>query len=127
MKKLVLLVGSISILTLLGCSKPDHIITIKSPVDGIFYTAEIYDGSGPVDPDFTKVYANLKHSGQSDRKLVMDGGYLDSSQIVWVGPRDVMLCSGSGPIGSFRSEVTLVAGGYSETIHNHLKEHCATR
>ena len=110
-----------------GCSKADHVTTIKSPIDGVFYTVETFNGSGPVDPDFTRVYAHLVRSGKSDKKLVMDGGYVDISQITWVGPHDVALCMESGVTNSFRSEVTLVAGGSSETIHNHLQEHCNAR
>ena len=118
--------AALSLLTafISGCAKPDKVITIKSPTDGMFYTVETFNGSGPVDPDFTRVYAHLEHSGKSDKKLVMDGGYLDISQITWVGSHYVTLCMKSGVTNSFRSEVTLISGDTSETIHNHLQEHC---
>jgi hypothetical protein len=32
-----------------------------------------------------------------------------------------------GITGTFRSEVTLISGNASETIQNHLQEHCNAR
>jgi hypothetical protein len=116
---LCLAVGMVS-----GCAKPDQVMTIKSPRDGIFYTVETFNGSGPADPDFTRVYAHLQRDGKTDKKLVLDGGYLDIVPITWVSSHDVILCLNSGVTNSFRNEVTLTAGSASETIHNHLQEHC---
>jgi hypothetical protein len=107
-----------------GCAKPDHVSTSKSPIDGLFYTVETFNGSGPVDPDYTRVYAHLQRDGKSDKQLVMDGGYLDISKITWAGSHDAILCLKSGVTKSFRSEVTLGSGSASETIRNHINEHC---
>jgi len=85
---------------------------------------ETFDGSGPVDPDYTRVYAHFRHDGKTDKQLVMDGGYLDISQITWAGSHDATLCMRSGTPKSFHSEVTLTSKGASETIHNHIDEHC---
>lgn len=115
----VLIVSLIS-----GCAKPDHVTTVKSPTEGVFYTVETFNGHGAADSDFTRVYAHLERNGKSDRKLVVDGTYLEISKIIWAGPHDVTLCKQAGITNSFRSEVTLISGDTSETIHNHLEEHC---
>ncbi len=107
-----------------GCAKPDHVTTVKSPTEGVFYTVETFNGHGAADSDFTRVYAHLDRDGKSDRKLVVDGTYLEISKITWTGPHDVTLCKQAGITNSFRSEVTLISGDTSETIHNHLEEHC---
>jgi hypothetical protein len=115
----VLIVSFIS-----GCAKPDHVTTVKSPTEGVFYTVETFNGHGAADSDFTRVYAHLDRNGKSDRKLVVDGTYLEISKITWTDPHDVTLCKQAGITNSFRSEVTLISGDTSETIHNHLEEHC---
>jgi len=60
-----------------GCAKPDHVTTVKSPTEGVFYTVETFNGHGAADSDFTRVYAHLERNGESDKKLVVDGGYLE--------------------------------------------------
>ncbi len=123
MKKQFLFATSLlSILFAMGCAKPDHVATINSPVEGVFYTVETFNGHGAPDSDFTRVYAHLERNGKSDRKLVIDGTYLQLSKILWNSPHDVTLCVTSGITDSFRSQVTLIAGSASETIHNHLQE-----
>lgn len=107
-----------------GCAKPDHVTTVKSPTEGVFYTVETFNGHGAADSDFTRVYAHLERNGKSDKKLVVDGGYLEISKIIWTGPHDVTLCKQAGITNSFRSDVTLISGDTSETIHNHLRELC---
>jgi hypothetical protein len=107
-----------------GCARPNHVTTIKSPMEGVFYTVETFYGHGAADSDFTRVYAHLERNGESDKKLVVDGGYLEISKITWSGPHDVTLCKQSGTTSSFRRDVTLNSGDISETIHNHLQEHC---
>jgi hypothetical protein len=79
-----------------GCAKPDHVTTIKSPTEGVFYTVETFNGHGAADSDFTRVYAHLERNGKSDKKLVVDGGYLEISKIIWTGPHDVTLCKQAG-------------------------------
>jgi hypothetical protein len=110
-----------------GCAKPNRVTTFKSPVDGVFYTVETYNGSGPVDPDFTRVYAHLERAGESVKKLVLDGSYLDIPQIKWADSHDVTVCMKSGVTNTFHSEVTLTSGGATETIHNRLDELCNAR
>lgn len=112
------------VVSLTGCAKPDHVETIKSPVDGLFYTVETYNGHGPADADFTRVYAHLERNGRSDKQLVVDGGYLELSKITWVSPHDVTLCMKAGVTNSFRNEVTLSLDDTSITINNHLQERC---
>lgn len=108
-----------------GCGKPDHVTTIKSPTEGLYYTVETSLGRGAISSDYTTVYAHLERDGKSDRKLVIDGEYLESTKIVWTSPHDAVLCLQSGSFtNSFRNEVTLTSGDTSETIHNHLQEHC---
>jgi hypothetical protein len=107
-----------------GCAKPDRVTTIKSPMDGVFYTVETFNGHGAADADFTRVYAHLERNGKSDKKLVVDGTYLEISKIIWTGSHDVTLCKEAGITDSFRSEVTLISGDTSETIQNQLQENC---
>jgi len=107
-----------------GCAKPDHVTTVKSPTEGVFYTVETFNGHGAADSDFTRVYAHLERNGESDKKLVVDGGYLEISKITWASPHDVTLCLQAGVTDSFRSEVTLMVGDISVTLHNHLREDC---
>lgn len=109
------------VLILLGCAKPDRVERVSSPTDGVFYTVE-YFGNGPLVSDFTRVYAHLERGGKSDKKLVIDGDYLEFSKIVWDSPHDVTLCMQRGTTNTFRNEVTLSAGNASETIYNHLRE-----
>jgi len=109
----------------LGCARPDHVESIKGPVEGVFYTVETSYGHGAASSDYTNVYAHLERNGKSDRKLVIDGEYLESIKIIWTSPHDVMLCLQPGSFtNSFKNEVTLISGDTSETIHNHLQEHC---
>jgi len=114
------------ILSLLGCAKPNRVETVNSPTNGVFYTVETF-GNGPLVSDFTRVYAHLERRGKSDKKLVIDGDYLEFSKITWNDPHDVTLCMKGGITNTFRNEVTLIVGDRpedSETIHSHLDEHC---
>jgi hypothetical protein len=106
-----------------GCAKPDHVSTIKSPVDGFFYTVETFNGSGP-SSDTTRVFAHLERNGKSKKMLVLEGENLTVAKITWSAPDDATLCLDGGITGTFRSEVTLISGNSSETIHNHLQESC---
>ncbi len=108
-----------------GCGKPDKVTTIRSPTEGLFYTVETSFGHGAISSDYTNVYAHLERNGKSDRKLVIGGEYLESIKITWTSSHDVMLCLHPGSFtDSFSNEVTLIVGDASETIHNHLQEHC---
>jgi hypothetical protein len=107
-----------------GCSKPDQVTTIKSPVEGVFFTVETFHGHGAADSDFTWVYAHLERNGKSRKVLVLSGTYLTVSKIVWVAPHEDTICIDGGITDTFRNEVTLIAGDVSETIRSHLNEHC---
>jgi hypothetical protein len=70
---------------LTGCVKPDKIITSNSPVTGLWYTVETFHGHGPLDSDYTRIYAHFDRLEKSDRKLVLSGEYLEESDIYWNG------------------------------------------
>jgi hypothetical protein len=111
-----------------GCATPDHITTTKSPIEGLFYTVEVFKADGPTS-DWTRVYAHLDRNGKAKKMLVLDGGNLIVAKIIWNSPHDVTLCLAGGVTDTFRNEVTLIVGDGpddSETIYNHLQEHCNT-
>jgi hypothetical protein len=107
-----------------GCGRPDRVDRINSPMAGLFVTVETHYGLGPTVADFTRVYAHLEANGQSDKKLLLDGEYLQNVKVVWVSPNEVTLCMREGYTESFRNNVTLRAGGMSQTIHTHIEERC---
>ncbi|MBC5805941.1 MAG: hypothetical protein GIW96_06950 [Candidatus Eremiobacteraeota bacterium] len=88
---------------------------------GLSYTFEEYNGLGPPDADFTRVYANLVRGGKSDRKLVLDGEYLLVSKVLWLRPNIVLLCVPEGITSSFSNEVTLSTDGSDETVYTVLR------
>jgi hypothetical protein len=109
-----------------GCAKPDRVITIKSPTDGVFYTVETFKAGGPTS-DTTRVYAHLERNGKAKRLLVLDGGNLTVKKIIWNDPHNATLCLDGGITETFRNHVTLIVGDApddSETINNSLLEHC---
>ena len=111
-----------------GCARPDHVDRIESPWgEGVFFTVETHHGRGPLSSDFTRVYAHLESNGKSDRKLVLDGEYLENTKVSWHSSYDVTLCVPDGYTDSFRTYVTLDSGGVSKTIHSHLQEQCTTK
>jgi len=126
MKKILLWLAFLHIGFVTGCSKPNTITTFKSPMDGLFYTVETYYGSGP-SSDTSRVYAHLERDGKTERMLVLEGENLTVKGITWDSPHAATICLEGGITGTFRSEVTLISGKTSETIQNHLQEHCKTR
>ena len=129
MRRVFLAVIFLPIVLILGCAKPDKVATFGSPVDGVFYTVEIYDGFG-LGSGTTSVYAHFERNGKSKKMLVLQGDDLTVAKIIWNGPNDVTLCLGTGFTEIFRNEVTLSLGDSpepSETISNHLQEHCDAR
>ncbi len=111
-----------------GCSKPDHVTTIKSPTEGVFYTVETFKAGGPTS-DTTRVIAHLERNGKAKKMLVLDGENLTVAKVIWNNPHDVTLCLDGGITNTFRNEVTLIVGDTpngSETIYNHLGEHCGS-
>ena len=123
MKKLLAFSTLMSVALVSGCSKPDSVATFKSPKPGLFYTVETYNGSGP-SSDTTRVFAHLDRNGKSKKMLVLEGENLTVTTITWNAPDAATFCLDGGITGTFRSEVTLISGGSSETIHNHLQESC---
>lgn len=107
-----------------SCAKPNHITRIATPIDGLIYTVERFNGTGPASSDFTRVYVNLSRDNATDRQLVVDGEYLTISKAVWSSPNRVLLCVSDGITSSYRNEVTLHAGSASETIRTILRERC---
>ena len=111
-----------------GCSKPDQVTTVTSPMQGVFYTVELFKTAGPTS-DFTRVYAHFERAGKAEKMLVLDGENLTVTKIIWNNPHDATLCLDGGITNTFRSEVTLIVGDApdaSETIYNHLGEHCGS-
>jgi hypothetical protein len=108
---------------LTGCAKPDHVTKMKSPLEEVFYTVETYYGRGP-SSDTNRVYAHLERNGKKKKMLVLEGENLTIAKITWDSPHEATLCLDGGITVTFRSEVTLIAGNTSETIHNRLQEHC---
>jgi len=108
-----------------GCSEPEHVTTIKSPVESVFYTVETFYEHGAADSDFTRVYAHLERNGKSKKVLVLSGTNITVSKIFWTAPHEDTICLDGGITDTFRNEVTLIAGDVSETIRSHLKEHCS--
>jgi hypothetical protein len=118
---LVLATGLIS-----GCDKPAHVTTIKSPLDGVFYTLETYDI--PYAPPYTTVYAHLERHGKATRIIVLDGDNLSVSNIIWDTPHSATLCLDRGTTTTFHNAVKLTlskAPGDAEILYTHLNEHCA--
>src|SRR5260221_8078239 len=107
---------------LVGCARPDHVTTLKSPNSEFFYTVETYEGHGPLSSDLTRVYAHLERSGKTDKQLVLDGAYLADTKVLWLGSNEATLCI-SGFTNTFRNRVTLhVDDSTSNTIRTHLQE-----
>ena len=111
-----------------GCSRPVKVDTFKSPTAEVFFTVETYDGGpGPLGSDVTKVYAHFERHGKSTRILVLEGDSLTVSKIIWNTPHEDIICLDGGSTDMFHNQVTLILGdsqGDSETIRNHLDEHC---
>jgi hypothetical protein len=130
MKKKFLSLAMFLILNLMfGCRKPDSVIMNKSPTEGVFYTVEISKGVG-LASDTTRVYAHLERHRESRKTLVLEGDDLTVDKIIWNNPHDATLCLDGGFTNIFLNQVTLdVDDGPadSETIYNHLREHCDSR
>jgi hypothetical protein len=108
-----------------ACAKPDRITRVNSPAQGIYFTVETWHGHGAIDNDFTRIYAHVENGNRSGRELVLSGEYLQDTKITWLNPDEATLCIPNGFTDTFRSSVTIEAGGRSETIRSHLRDHCA--
>lgn len=106
----------------LNCSKPNEIKTIKTPIDGIFFTIETSYGRAAMDSDITEVYANLERNGRKDKTLVLHGQNMTVSNIVCVNDRNYTICVDSGITTISNGEIALKAGDASEKIHCHFQQ-----
>ena len=100
---------------------------IKSPIKGLFHTVETYYGHGPMDSDFTRVYAHLERDAKSDKELVLDGEYLEGSTIIWNDPHNATICLKNGITDIFHNEIVFATGNSSETLYYHLQEQCDSK
>jgi hypothetical protein len=107
-----------------GCARPARVDRTDSPMTGLFVTVETNYAIGPASADFTRVYAHLEAHGESDKKLVLDGHYLEHTKVIWPNLHEITLCMPEGFTDTFRNYVTLSAGGVTQMIHAHIQEHC---
>jgi hypothetical protein len=108
----------------LGCRNPDSVVTVQSPIEGLFYTVETSKAAGPTS-DTTRVFAHFERGGKSRKILVLSGENMTVSKVSWNNSHDATLCLDSGITDTFRNEVTLIVGDTpedSKTVHNHLQE-----
>jgi hypothetical protein len=118
-----LIIGTLAF-ALSGCSKPDRVAEVKLPLQGLSLLIERYNGDGPASSDFTRVYARLERNGETDKKLIIDGEYVNISKVSWRDPGILSLCASDGITNAFHNEVVLRADGDSEKVHTIFHEHC---
>jgi len=128
MSKFMKLTAISLLLIFVACSKskPDQIATIKSPTDGVFYTVETFEGHGAIDNDYTRVYLHMERSGESAKALVLSGTYVTVSKVAWINATENTIYIDGGFTSTFCNQVTLRAGGVTETFHAYLQENRAT-
>lgn len=109
-----------------GCAKPDKIVKIDSPTEGLYLTLETFGGKdGPLSSDGTWVYVHLDRNGKSDRKAVLYGNYLSFAQAKWISPTSASLCLNKGGlISEYHNEANLSIDGVSAKVHVYLSEQC---
>jgi len=126
MNKIIQLSALLLLAMFSACSRSIQISTIKSPVAGVFYTVETYEGQGAIDNDYTRVYLHMERSGQSDKALVLSGTYVVVSKVEWINSTEnVIFTENGGFTDTYRNQVTLRAGGVTETFHAYLQENRA--
>ena len=112
---------------ILGCGvKPTKIFIFKETSNEVFYSVEVWEESGAISSDFTRVFANVNTDGKIDKQLVLDGPYLLVKRIKWDGKRGNVLCLSEGRVNSFRKEVTLNADGKAYVVRTFLDYNCST-
>jgi hypothetical protein len=114
------------LIAVLGCEPSDSVLTLKSPIEGVFYTVETSKAAGPTS-DSTRVYAHFERGGKARKILVLDGSDMTISKISWDKSHDATICLAGGITSTFRNQVTLIVGDTQQdsvTIHNQLDEHC---
>ena len=127
MNKVIQVSALLLLATFIACSRHTQIAMIKSPVAGVFYTVETYEGQGAIDNDYTRVYLHMERSGQSDKALVLSGTYVTVTKIEWINSvENVIFMENGGFTSTFQNQVTLRAGGVTETFHAYLQESRAT-
>lgn len=122
----VMVAGFLFAMMSLGCSKPDSITRVNSPVGGVLYTIELFKAGGPTS-DTTRVYVHFDRNGKHKKVLVLDGENLTVAKILWNGPHDATFCLDGGVTNTFRNQVTLIVGDTPEdsvTMFHHLRENC---
>ncbi len=69
----------------------------------------------------------MERSGQSDKALVLSGTYVTVSKVEWINSTEnVIFMENGGFTSTFQNQVTLRAGGITETYHAYLQESRAT-
>jgi hypothetical protein len=121
-------IGVLALLPLalfLGCKmKPTKVTEIPGPSPEVFFTVEVWEDSGAVSSDFTRVFAHFDHEGKRDRVMFLDGPYLELSSVRWNSKNEVTLCISGGRVNSFKENVSLHAGDATYEIRNHLDPGC---
>lgn len=124
MNDLLKLIALALLAMLVACtsSKPDQVVTFKSPTDGVFYTAETNYGQGAIDNDYTRVYLHSERSGKSVKELVLSGTYVTVRRVEWASPEESTIFFDGGFTDTFRNRVTIPMDGGAKTFHASLEE-----
>ena len=112
-------------------SKPNSVTTVHSPIEGVFYTVEIYE-NGPLVSDTTRVYVHLERAGKSIKRLVLEGDYLKVEKITWDkdDPHAVVFCLNGGSTEIFRNDETLRlddANNTSIRMYHYIRDCCSIK
>jgi hypothetical protein len=117
-------VSAIGLLLLVaGCTKPDEVKTLETPLPGLTMTFETWN-NGPLVSDRTKLVAHYVHDGKEDREVIFDGDYVVISKYEWARPRRLILCYKRGLVANFRNEVDFWVKNELRSFHVTLKEDC---
>lgn len=113
------------VLLFLGCKmKPTKVTRFPGPSSAVFYTVEVWQDSGAVSSDFTRVFAHFDYNGKSDKVMFLDGPYLTLSSVRWNGKNEAIICISEGRVNSYMENVSLHAGGATYEVKNHLDPGC---
>ena len=108
-----------------GCRvKPSKVITFHGPSPEVFYTVEVWEDSGAMSSDFTRVFAHFEHNHKSDKVMFLDGAYLIVGDVRWNGKNDATVCLSGGRVNSFNESISLRAGGSTYDIRNRVDQNC---
>lgn len=124
-RKLTALAILAALQTVAGCrAEPTRVEKFPGPSSEVFYTAEVWEESGAISSDFTRVSANFRHNGQTDKQTFLDGPYLKVAAVRWIGENDATVCISEGRVNSFKDRIILHAGGASYAIRNAVEHFC---